>query len=173
MLVLDTLSDSNQTLSKRGARSLKSSKSLHSSKSAKDKSVVSQRSSKKSGSGREKGKNYGPPRHIQDREGQKYIIVDQMSPRTKFIYENFNGGSSRSEDGSISVGNLHTLVNYKEHAPVNATGESTLAAPKQPGISMNRPSNISNVSCFPGLSLPKMPSLAKQKDPKRQSVGMY
>ena len=96
-----------------------------------------------------------------------------MSPKTKFIYENFNGGSGRPEDGSISVGNLHNLV--KEVSPESATADSALAAPKPPGISIGRSSTISNVSCFPGLSLPKMPKLADiaTRDSKRQSLGIY
>ena len=97
-----------------------------------------------------------------------------MSPRTKFIYENFSGGAGRPEDGSTSVGNLHTLVN-KEHAPAVSTADTSLTAPKPAGISLPRTTAISNVSCFPGLSLPKMPSLPgiAPKDPRRHSVGIY
>ncbi len=35
------------------------------------------------------------PRHIQNRDGQKFIIIDQMNGKTRFIYENFYGSDTR------------------------------------------------------------------------------
>ena len=71
------------------------------------------------------------PKHYHVKDGVRYIVVDQMSPKTKFVYDNF--------------------PDYD----IDATSDGRRGGNMIAGVPITKSAHT--VSCLPGMSLPAIP----------------